>query len=48
VIGYSPTNASMTGKFRKIEVKSKIGGVTIRARKGYIASALPPQERLWK
>jgi VWFA-related protein len=48
VIGYSPTNASMNGKFRKIEVKSKIGGVTIRARKGYIASALPPQERLWK
>lgn len=47
VIGYAPAKANMDGKFRKIEVKAK-AGFTVRARKGYVASALPPQERLWK
>jgi VWFA-related protein len=48
VIGYSPTNTSMNGKFRKIEVKSSIDGATVRARKGYMATPLPPQKQLWK
>jgi VWFA-related protein len=41
VIGYQPTNAAMDGKFRKIEVRAKAGGLKIRARKGYVASPLP-------
>jgi VWFA-related protein len=43
VIGYQPTNPTMDGKYRKIEVKSKIAGLNVRARKGYAALALPPQ-----
>ena len=46
VIGYQPDNAVMDGKFRKIEVKSKVSGHKVRARKGYAAVALPPPQRL--
>jgi len=48
VLGYSPTNANMNGKFRKIEVKTSIQGATVRARKGYMATPMPPQKQLWK
>ena len=48
VIGYQPDNATMDGKFRKIEVRSNIAGLKIRARKGYAALALPPQDVMWK
>lgn len=48
VLGYSPTNPNMNGKFRKTEVKTTIEGATVRARKGYMATPLPPQKRLWK
>ena len=46
VIGYAPENAEMDGKFRGIEVKSAPGtrDLHIRARKGYAAVNLPPQE----
>ena len=47
VIGYQPDNSTMDGKFRRIEVKSKVAGMKLRARKGYAAVALPPQEMLW-
>lgn len=47
VIGYQPTDPRMDGKFRKINVKAR-GGATVRARKGYLATALPPQEAIWK
>jgi VWFA-related protein len=47
VIGYEPDNATMDGKFRKIEVKTKTSGLRVRARKGYSATVLPPQEVLW-
>ena len=40
VIGYSPTKTNWDGKFRKIEVKSHIPGLKIRARKGYAAIPL--------
>jgi VWFA-related protein len=46
VIGYQPDNAVLDGKFRKIEVKSRIAGRTIRARKGYAAVPLPPPQTL--
>lgn len=48
VIGYAPANARMDGKFRKIEVKSTRPGVKVRARKGYMATALPPQQAIFK
>ncbi len=48
VIGYQPENGTMDGKFRKIEVKAKVDGLTIRARKGYAAVALPPLEAIGK
>ncbi|MEI6243909.1 MAG: VWA domain-containing protein [Acidobacteriota bacterium] len=44
VIGYQPENGVMDGKFRSIQVKSRAQGVNIRARKGYAAIDLPPQE----
>ena len=46
VIGYHPANPTMDGKYLRIEVKSKKAGLNVRARKGYAAVALPPQERL--
>jgi VWFA-related protein len=46
VIGYQPANSTMDGKYRRIDVKSKVAGLNVRARKGYAALALPPQESL--
>jgi VWFA-related protein len=42
VLGYRPTNAAMDGKFRKISVKARAPNMRIRARTGYVATALPP------
>lgn len=47
VIGYQPENTTMDGKLRKIEVKTDVAGTTVRARKGYAAVKLPPQEAIW-
>jgi VWFA-related protein len=46
VIGYRPDNSTMDGKFRKIELKANVPGLSIRARKGYLAVTLPPLEQL--
>jgi len=48
VIGYAPENSAMDGKYRSISVKSKASGINIRARKGYLAVNLPPQEFIRK
>jgi VWFA-related protein len=45
VIGYHPENSTMDGTFRKIEVRSKLAGQRVRARKGYAAVPLPPPQR---
>ena len=37
VIGYRPQNQDFDGKYRKIAVRTKRAGVTIRARQGYAA-----------
>ena len=37
LIGYTPTNPTYDGAFRKIEVKVKRSGLTVAARKGYFA-----------
>lgn len=47
VIGYQPGNTKMDGKFRKIELKSRVPGLKIRARRGYAALELPPQDAIW-
>jgi VWFA-related protein len=47
VIGYQPENATMDGKVRKIEIKTKSPGLKVRARKSYAAVKLPPQEAIW-
>ncbi|MDQ3068369.1 MAG: VWA domain-containing protein [Acidobacteriota bacterium] len=48
VIGYSPANGKMDGKFRKIEVRTKAAGARVRARRGYLATPLPVQESYWR
>jgi VWFA-related protein len=45
VLGYAPENSVMDGKYRKIDVKSRVAGLDVRARKGYMAVALPPLEQ---
>jgi VWFA-related protein len=44
VIGYAPERTTLDGKFRKVEVraKGKAQGLEVRARKGYLATPLPP------
>jgi VWFA-related protein len=48
VLAYSPENTVLDGKFRKIELKTKWAGLTVRARRGYVASPLPPPKQLRK
>lgn len=48
VVGYAPENATMDGKYRRISVKASANGLDIRARKGYLAVNLPPQEFIKK
>ncbi len=38
VLGYTPTNQTLDGGFRRIEVKAKGRGLTVRTRTGYYAS----------
>jgi hypothetical protein len=40
LLGYYSTNEKQDGRFRKIEVKLKQPGLTIHARRGYVAQAL--------
>ena len=46
VLAYSPTNTLLDGKFRRIELRAKWAGVNIRARRGYVASPLPPRRTI--
>lgn len=39
VLAYTPTNPAMDGSFRKISVHVKRPGLTVRARRGYLATA---------
>ncbi|MBI3493831.1 MAG: VWA domain-containing protein [Acidobacteria bacterium] len=41
VIGYSPANPAADGSFRRITVRVKRQGLTVRARRGYLATAAP-------
>jgi VWFA-related protein len=43
VLAYAPTNPILDGKFRRIQLRPKWSGVEVRARRGYVASPLPPR-----
>ena len=45
VLGYAPAMRKLDGSLRKIEVRSTRDGVRVRARKGYLATPLPPPAR---
>lgn len=45
VLGYSPDNTTLDGRFRRIAVRVKWRGMHVRARKGYLATPLPPPMR---
>jgi len=45
VLGYSPEQTVLDGRFRKIDVRVKWRGMQVRARKGYLATPLPPPMR---
>lgn len=38
VLGFSPPDSSLTGRFRELTVKVKRSGVKVRARRGYLAA----------
>lgn len=46
VLAYSPSNTVLDGKFRRIALNVKWQGLTVRARRGYIASPLPATKQL--
>ncbi len=41
VLAYTPQNTVLDGKYRRIALKVKTPGVTLRARRGYVATPLP-------
>jgi VWFA-related protein len=46
VISYTPTNAAQDGSFRRISVRMKRGGLSVRARRGYLAVPTAPVSAL--
>jgi hypothetical protein len=45
LLGYSPTNGTHDGKYRRIKVRLKRGGLEVKARSGYWAPSLAETER---
>ncbi len=45
LLGYSPTNGARDGKYRKIKVRLKRGGLEVKARAGYWAPSVAELER---
>ena len=43
VLAYSPSNSALDGKFRRIVLRTKWAGMQVRARRGYVATPLPPR-----
>jgi hypothetical protein len=41
LLGYQPTNPLFDGKVRRVRVKVKRAGITVRTRPGYVASPAP-------
>jgi len=45
VLGYYPSNDKRDGKYRSVQVRVTRPGLTVRARKGYVASSRRPPSR---
>lgn len=45
LLGYAPSNGTRDGKYRKIKVRLKRGGMEVKARAGYWAPSLSETER---
>ena len=43
LIGYSSTNTALDGKYRRIDVKIDGQGISVAARKGYLAASVDPR-----
>jgi VWFA-related protein len=41
VLAYAPENAVFDGRYRAIELKTLWKGLSVRARRGYVATPLP-------
>ena len=48
VLAYTPDNAAADGTYRRITLKAKPDGLTLRARRGYVASPKPPPRAIRK
>ena len=46
VLAYTPLNPTLDGKYRRITLRAKWNGLDVRARRGYVASPLPPAKTL--
>jgi hypothetical protein len=45
VLGYYSTNSRLDGRFRKIDVRVRRPGLSVRARKGYVAAQRPASRK---
>ena len=46
VLAYAPANQVLDGKFRHIQLKVKWEGLSVRARRGYVATPLPAPKQI--
>lgn len=46
VLAYAPENQSLDGTFRRIQLKVKWQGLSVRARRGYVATPLPAPRQI--
>ena len=46
VLAYSSDNTTLDGRYRKIDLRTTWKGLSIRARRGYVATPLPTPRQL--
>ncbi|HXT68395.1 MAG TPA: VWA domain-containing protein [Vicinamibacterales bacterium] len=47
LLGYYSTNTTHDGRYRRIDVKTKAPGLTVRARRGYVAPSNKPSREVY-